>query len=342
MPSGAKLDRKNAYMAKLVSLVESSPLALIVDVDHVGSKQMQNIRIELRGKCTLLMGKNTMIRTALRKRIAAIEEEAAGSSDEKELDEASAKSVASLQNLVDAVNGNMGFIFCHEASNLQFARETLTKFVVPAAARAGAVAPKDVSIPAGPSGLEPSQTSFFQALNIPTKIVKGTIEITADFKICVKGERVVLSAQALLSKLNIKPFEYGMAVRQVYQDGAVFDAAVLDITDDVLMAKFLAGVSNVAAFGREIGIPTEAGLPHMMCSAFKNIVSIVADIDFNFKEVEEIKAILSDPEALAKMKAAAASGAAAGGAAAGGAAAAKVEEAPPEEEEDDMEFDLFD
>lgn len=63
---------------------------------------------------------------------------------------------------------------------------------MPAAAKAGVVAPKDVTIPAGPSGLEPSQTSFFQALNIPTKIVKGAIEITADFKICTTGERVTL------------------------------------------------------------------------------------------------------------------------------------------------------
>jgi len=191
MPSGAKLERKNAYMAKLVNLVESAPLALIVDVDHVGSKQMQNIRMALRGKCTLLMGKNTMIRTALRKRIAELQEEQGEDGDENQ------KSIEALQNLVEAVNGNMGFIFCEAASNLEDARETLEKFVVPAAAKAGTVAPKDVFIPAGPSGLEPSQTSFFQALNIPTKIVKGTIEITTDFKVCVKGDRVVLSAQAL-------------------------------------------------------------------------------------------------------------------------------------------------
>merc|ERR1712071_448157 len=105
-----------------------------------------------------------------------------------------------------------GFIFCHSTAALQDARDSLAEFVVPAAAKAGVTAPKDVMIPAGPSGLEPSQTSFFQALNIPTKIVKGAIEITADFKIC-----------------------------QVYQDGAVFDAAVLDIDDAVLMTKFMTG-----------------------------------------------------------------------------------------------------
>jgi len=296
----------------------------------VGSKQMQNIRGKLRGKCTLLMGKNTMIRTAIRKRIEAKTEE------DPEAD------VADLASLLAAINGNMGFIFCPTAGNLQDARDALDEFVVPAAAKAGVVAPKDVFIFAGPSGLEPSQTSFFQALNIPTKIVKGAIEITSDFKICVQGEKVVLSAQALLTKLGMKPFEYGMKIRSVYQDGAVFDAAVLDISDTVLMTKFMTGVSHVAAFGREIGIPTEAGLPHMMCNAFKNIVATVADINFTFKEVAEIKDILSDPEKLAAMKAAGAASSAGAAAASGGGDKAAAAAAPvEEEEEEEMDFDLF-
>ena len=53
MPTGAKLERKNAYMRKLVDLVENAALALIVNVDHVGSKQMQHIRLALRGHCTV-------------------------------------------------------------------------------------------------------------------------------------------------------------------------------------------------------------------------------------------------------------------------------------------------
>lgn len=325
MPTGAKLERKNAYMAKLVKLVEESPLALIVDVDHVGSTQMQQIRLALRGVCTLLMGKNTMIRTALRKRIEEIDD---------------AEQTQGLSNLLDAVNGNMGFIFCQAPNALEKARETLLEFVVPAGAKAGVIAPKDVSIPAGPSGLEPSQTSFFQALNIPTKIVKGAIEITADCRVVTKNEKVSLSAQALLTKMGIRPFEYGMLVRSVFQDGAVFDAAVLDIDDNILVSKFMNGVNHVAALGREIGIPTEAGLPHMMVNAFKNMVATVATIDFTFKQAQEIKDILSDPDKLAAMKAAAASGPAAssGGAAATEAAAPAAVE---EEEEEDMDFDLF-
>merc|ERR1712061_871755 len=104
----------------------------------------------------------------------------------------------------------------------------------------------------------------------------------------------------------------------------------------------MTGVSHVAAFGREIGIPTEAGLPHMMCNAFKNVVATVAEIGFTFKEVQEIKDILSDPEKLAAMKAAGAAASAAPAAGgAGGAAAAAAAAPEPEEEEEEMDFDLF-
>ena len=33
-----------------------------------------------------------------------------------------------------------------------------------------------------------------------------------------------------------------------------------------------------------MGIPTEAGLPHAMGNAFRNVAALVADIDFTFKE----------------------------------------------------------
>merc|ERR1712244_96521 len=57
-------------------------------------------------------------------------------------------------------------------------------------ARAGAIAPLDVTVPAQNTGLGPEKTSFFQALNIPTKITKGTIEIIADVKLIKEGDKV--------------------------------------------------------------------------------------------------------------------------------------------------------
>merc|ERR1712203_1026728 len=206
-----------------------------------------------------------------------------------------------------------------------------------AAAKTGQVSMVNLSLPSGPTGMDPSQTSFFQALNIGTKIVKGQIELISDFPLLKVGDKVAPSAAILLGKLGIRPFEYGMEVQSVYQDGTVFDAAVLDISDSVLIQKFMAGVANMAAFSREIGIPTEAGLPHAFGNAFKNVAALVSDISFTFKEVETVKQFLEDPEAYAAANPAAAAPAASSGGAAPKAAEKKVVE--EEEEEEEVDFD---
>merc|ERR1711865_1365825 len=151
------------------------------------------------------------------------------------------------------------------------------------------------------------------------------------------GEKVSASAAVLLTKLSIRPFSYKMEVEMVFQNGSVFPAAVLDIGPDVLISKFLAGVNNMAAFSRELGIPTEAGLPHAFGNAFKNVAALIADVSFSFKEVEEVKKFFADPDAYAAANpgGGGGGGAAAPAAAAGkgkAAAAAVVEEDESEEE----------
>merc|ERR1719330_2108664 len=189
-----------------------------------------------------------------------------------------------MNNLRAAIKGNIGFIFAQECT-LDDIRECVKKHRKESAAKAGQISNVDLNLASGPTGMDPSQTAFFQALNIGTKIVKGQIELVSEFPILKLGEKVSASAAVLLGKLSIKPFEYGIEVQQVNQDSSVFDAAVLDIKDDVLIQKFLGGIANMAAFSREIGIPTEAGLPHMFGNAFRNIASLVADIDFSFPAV---------------------------------------------------------
>merc|ERR1719337_20422 len=130
------------------------------------------------------------------------------------------------------MKGNIGFIFATNCS-LDDIRECLKKHRRDSAAKTGQLSMVDLSLPSGPTGMDPSQTSFFQALNIGTKIVKGQIELISDFPLLKIGDKVAPSAAILLGKLSIKPFEYGMEVEQVYQDATVFDAAVLDISDNV-------------------------------------------------------------------------------------------------------------
>merc|ERR1719436_2217091 len=218
-----------------------------------------------------------------------------------------------MDKLRAATLGNIGFIFATNCT-LDRIRLCLKKFRLSAAAKSGQTSMVEYALPAGPTGMDPSQTSFFQALNIGTKIVKGQIELTSEFDLLKIGEKVSPSAAVLLTKLAIKPFEYGMEVHQVFQDGCVFDAAVLDISPDVLMKKFMTGLANMAAFSREVGIPTDAGLPHMFGNGFRNVASLVSDIDFSFTEVEPVKKFLEDPTAYAAANFSAGPAAAGGGA----------------------------
>ena len=54
-----------------------------------------------------------------------------------------------------------------------------------------------------------------QALNIPTKINKGCVEIVSDVHLIRASEKVGGSEATLLAKLGIKPFSYGLVIQQV-------------------------------------------------------------------------------------------------------------------------------
>lgn len=310
-----KTSWKANYFLKLTQLLDEYPKCFIVGVDNVGSKQMQQIRQSLRSDAVLLMGKNTMIRKAIR---AHLENNPA------------------LEKLLPHIKSNVGFVFTNY--ELVDVRDKILENKVKAPARAGAVAPLDVFIPPQNTGLGPEKTSFFQALSIPTKISKGTIEILNEIHLIKKDDKVGASEATLLNMLNISPFTYGLVIRQVYDSGTVFDPEILDITPEDLRAKFLEGVRNVAAVSLAIGYPTLASVPHSIVNGLKNLIAVAVETDIDFPAAERAKEYLKDPSKFAAAVAAPTAAAPAKAA----AAPAKEEKEESEEEDDDMGFGLFD
>merc|ERR1712179_441734 len=113
----------------------------------------------------------------------------------------------SLEKILPHIKGNVGLVFSKE--DPVAARDKLLENKVAAPARAGAIAPVDVIVEAQNTGMGPEKTSFFQALNIPTKIAKGSIEIVNDVQLIKTGDRVGMSESTLLNMLGISPFTYG-------------------------------------------------------------------------------------------------------------------------------------
>jgi len=269
--------RKTAYWQKLNSALDEYKNILIIGVDFVGSNQMQQIRKALRGKGIVLMGKNTLIRKVLRER---------------------AEKDPAWESLIPYIYGNIGFVFTN--GDLNALRQIVISNKVPASAKTGVIAPIDVIIPPGPTGLDPGQTSFFQTLNIGTKIVKGSIEMTAASKVCTRGEKISASAVALLAKLNIRPFQYGITVDTVYDNGSAYSVKLLDMGDDDLVAMFTSSVARLAAVSFAIGYINQATLPHSFGRAFKMMCSLALATDYNFDELKVVKEMIANPTAFAR------------------------------------------
>jgi len=113
-----------------------------------------------------------------------------------------------LNELLGQLVQKVGFIFTNEPVFELKPRVEANK--VSAAARPGTVAPIDVVIPPGPTGMDPSQISSFHSLQISTKINKSQIEMTKEVKVCTLGKKIGNSEVALMAKMNMKPFQYGV------------------------------------------------------------------------------------------------------------------------------------
>lgn len=271
MPLSA--ERKAEYFERMKGLLDTYQKLFIVAVDNVGSKQLQNTRVGLRGTAEILMGKNTM----MRKIIKEYADENPGTPKSQ---------------LEDCCKGNVGMVFTN--GDLSEVRTILESNVRPAPARVGSIAPINVVVPKGPTGCDPGQTAFFQTLQIATKITKGQIEITNDVPLITAGEKVTASEAALLQKLNIEPFTYGLILKAVFDNGSLFDAKVLDITDDVLASKFSEALNLLAALSLQVGFPTQASVPHSIANAFKAILAVTVCLDkYVFEEAVPFKELVS-------------------------------------------------
>merc|ERR1719291_441944 len=224
----------------------------------------------------MVFGKNTMIRKCIRNMCEDGEH-------------------PEWESIIGVMRGNLGFIFTNV--DLDEILDIIKDFVKPAAAKAGVIAPCSCTIPKGPTGLDPAQTSFFQALNIATKINKGSIEIINDCTVIKEGVKVGSSEAALLTKLNIKPFTYGLAVKYIYE-GGVFSPDVLKITDDILIGKMMMGIGQVQALSIGASFLTAASLAPTIANGFANVLAVALEADYlEFEQVQKVKEFLDNPDA---------------------------------------------
>lgn len=270
MASKKSKDRKYVLAQELEDLFDKYEKLFIVTVDNVTSNQLHEIRKSMRGRAVIYCGKNTQMRRVIRK-----------------LEETRPE----LEKVRAACKLNVALVFTND--NLAEIRTEIVENKKPSAAKAGAVAQVGVMIPAGITTLEPSQTSFLQALNIGSKITKGSIEIINDIHLFAAGDKVDPSQAALLQKLEITPFAYGLVPIGVFDGKSVFSPKVLDLTDEMVMGMFASAVKETAALSLELDMPTVASVPYAIMLSFMNMMALAAETDVTFEKAEPMKAFLA-------------------------------------------------
>ena len=287
--------KKYTLWLKLWDCLDKYKKVLAVKCSNITAHIFHDIRQALRPyDAVIVMGKNTLLKAGIHKKM----DEPKEGDEDFETRKQKYKPMPQLEKLAGILNGYMGLIFCND--HLSDIKSLLKNYQCNKGAKIGVSSPCDVILPPGPTGLDPKQTSFFQALNIQTKIVKAQIEIMNPCKIISKGQKITASECSLCDRLGIRPFNYDVEVLNVYDDGELYDPKVLDIKKEDIFAKLRKGAANLTAVSLHAGYPTTVSVKQSLMRGFKYLVASSLDTPYVFAQAKELKAAILNPAAAPK------------------------------------------
>ena len=271
--------KKIEFCNKLQELFHKYKKIILVSSENVNATQMLKIRHDLEGHSEIIFGKNSLMRRVI---------------------EHMKTEMGHLEAIEPYLKNGVGLIFTNGSFNK--IKRVIDENCVGSPAKVGAISPVDVVIPAMRTNMSPTQVSVLHALGINSKIFKGAIEITSEKQLIRQGEKVGASEANLLSILGILPFMYKLKIEHIFDNGSLYEPEILDINDDVLSHKFSEAFKNVTSLSLGIGYINKSSASHIVGNAFKSIASVAVSIGYKFKQIEQLQNLLSDPEALERMK----------------------------------------
>lgn len=297
---------KQAYFKEAERLFREYKSVLVCGIDNVGSRQIQEVKRDLLGKAVGLKCVNSFINRIIVHNMPDRHD---------------------LKELVHHLTGNNYFFFTNE--DVKEIAKIVTSNHREAAAKTGQIAPCDVVIPAMVTKLDPSQSSFFISLNIPTKLNKGNVEIIRDIELIKAGDRVTAGQVSLLQKLNMMPFYFSINVLHVLDNGMYYPASALEITDEKLSELVDEAINDFTAVSLASNYATLPAVPHIVSKGIRMLLGLGLATEYECEELKGVREFLADPSRFAVATQAAA------------ATEAKAEEKPEEKEEEEEEEEAF-
>ncbi|WP_435153199.1 50S ribosomal protein L10 [Haladaptatus sp. DFWS20] len=233
---------KRAEVAELTDFVENYSSVGVVNITGIPSKQLQNMRRSLHGSAELRVSRNTLVERAI---------ESVGSG---------------FEDLEEYISGQVGLIGTND--NPFGLYKELEESKSPAPISAGEIAPNEITIPEGDTGVDPGPfVGELQQAGAAARIMDGSIHVTEDSLVAEEGDEVSQELANVLAELGMEPKEVGLDLRAVYSDGVMFESDELAIDVD----EYRADIERAAAFGRNLSVnavyPTEQTVPLLVSKA---------------------------------------------------------------------------
>lgn len=238
-------DWKKAEVEELAKLIENYKVVALSDLYKVKTAQIQELRKRFGDEVKFRCVKNTLAKFALKK----VSEKKPG-----------------VEKLEEYLKGSNLFIFTNISPFKLSILFEKNKINLPASA--GDVAPEDIVVPEGNTGMSPGPViSELSDVGLPTKIESGSIWITRDTVVARKGEVISAKLASILSRLGIKPIKAGLTLKAAYEDGLIHSGEVLQINLDRYVEDFREAVSFAYNLAVNAGYPTPETLPILLSKA---------------------------------------------------------------------------
>jgi large subunit ribosomal protein L10 len=226
----------------IVEMIESYDSVGVVNIAGIPSRQLQDMRRDLHGTAELRVSRNTLLVRAL-----------------EQVDDG-------LEAMTEHITGQVGLIGTND--NPFSLYQELEASKTPAPIGAGEIAPNDIVVPEGDTGVDPGPfVGELQSIGADARIQEGSIQVLSDSTVLDAGEEVSQDLANVLKELGIEPKEVGLDLRGVFADGVAFEPEELELDVDEYEQDIRAAAGQAFNLSVNAGYPTSQTVPTMLQSA---------------------------------------------------------------------------
>ncbi|MFB6208753.1 MAG: 50S ribosomal protein L10 [Candidatus Nanohaloarchaea archaeon] len=288
-PKQLSRDRKEEIVEELKELIAGKPVIGILDMHNLPSKQLQQIKKEMKDFANIRMERKTLMEIAI---------------EESDKD--------SIDSLEPGEAVQPAFIFSEKDPFQLYSLIQNNK--TSAAAQGGEEAPDDIEIPEGDTGIGPGpMLGKLQGAGLQVQVEDGSIHVQESGILVGRGETISNEDAEILNQVGIEPLEIGLDLKVAYSGGEVFRREDLDIDTEAYRQDLEAAASGgfnlavntgivnertiVSIISKAVteaknlsiseGLPEEETVEEAVSYANSGAESLEAEIDLDVVEVEE-------------------------------------------------------